>query len=59
MPLWVAISASPLKDGETCPRFDPVAWWKPYDLLGDPPWWKPYDLLGDPPFRVIDASGLD
>jgi hypothetical protein len=43
MPLWVAISGSPLKDGEACPRFDPVVWW------------RPHDLLDDPRFRVIDV----
>jgi hypothetical protein len=42
MPLWVAISGLPLKDGEACPHFDPAVWW------------RPFDLFDDPRFRVID-----
>jgi hypothetical protein len=36
MPINVTIRAAPLKDGDSCPVFNPAVWWRGWDLMEDP-----------------------
>lgn len=44
MPIAVTIRAVPMKDGDSCPVFNPAIWW------------QGWDLMKDPRFRVIDPA---